>query len=44
MLYFTLNQSHGEVFRIFDHADVKIIRVKKNYFYFWYIPECVSTL
>jgi hypothetical protein len=34
MLYFTLNQSHGEIFRIFDHADLKIIRVKKKLFLF----------
>jgi hypothetical protein len=28
MLYFTLNQSHGEICKKFDRADFKIIRIK----------------
>jgi hypothetical protein len=38
MLYFTLNQRHGEIFRIFDRTDLKIIRVKL--FLFFFLATC----
>jgi hypothetical protein len=40
MLYFTSNQRHGEIFRIFDRTDLKIIRVKLFFFFFFHNPKC----
>jgi hypothetical protein len=40
MLYFTLNQSHGEIFRIFDCVDLKIIRV--NFIFIFILSHFVT--
>jgi hypothetical protein len=44
-LYLILNQTHGEIFRIFDRANLKIIRVKVFCFFFGpHAQMCLYTL